>query len=254
MPARALLFAGDLYIDRVDPATGLATGLVGPWEAEKFAIKTNAVIKERKSRGKTTYGQVVATVALGDSGELEITLSETTAAGLAMALQGTTSALTQSGGTITAESITARLGIWVPLSKRKFQAAGFIVTHTSGTPTYVLGTDYEVNHDQGWVRTKTGGAIVDGATIKVTGTYQAITGTTISGGTQAQVRAKFVLDGKNVADDQLVTVTVYEGVVSSGDVLDLLSGEFAQVPLKGKMTTPSGYTSPFKVDLHGITQ
>lgn len=253
MPARAFIGAGDLYINRIDPATGLFTGLVGPYECERFGCKTNAKVLEKVSKGKATYGQVIATVMVPQPAELEIALGETSASGMALALQGTTASLSQGSGSITDEALIAKLGIWVPASKAKFQAAGFVVKHTSGTPTYTLGTDYEVNLDMGWVRAKAGGAITDGQSLKVSGTYQAISGTKVRGATNAQVRAMFVLDGKDIANDTLVKVTVYEGVVSSGDLFNFLADEFNTVPLKGRMVTPAGYNEPFVVDLHGVS-
>lgn len=251
--AQVFVGAGDLYINRIDPATGLSVGLAGPFYADKFAVKANTQIKEKKSKGRSTYGQVIGSVALQDPAEIEITLSQTGKDGMAMALLGTASALSQGGGTITDEVIVAKHGYWVQLSKQNFQVAGFSVKHNSGSPTYVLGTDYEVNYQLGMVRVLSTGAIADGASIKVSGTYVAFTGSKISGATQAQVRGEFILDGKNFADDKAVIVRVWQAVLSSGELFDFLSDNFGDVPLKGKMETPTGKTSPFDVELRGVS-
>ncbi len=251
--AQVFVGAGDLYVNRIDPTTGLSIGLAGPFECEKFAIKTNTEIKEKTSKGLTTYGQVIGSVALQKPAELEITMSQTGKDGMTMALLGTASALSQGSGSITAEAIVAKQGYWVQLSKQSFAVAGFSVTHTSGSPTYVLGTDYLVNYQLGMVKVLSTGAIADGATIKVTGTYTAITGTQIAGATQAQVRGAFLLDGKNYADDNRVIVRVLQAVLSAGDVFDFLSDNFGTVPLKGKMETPTGQSAPFTVDLRGVS-
>jgi hypothetical protein len=251
--AQVFVGAGDLYVNRIDPTTGLALGVAGPFECEKFAIKANSEIKEKTSKGRSTYGQVIGSVALQKPAEIEITLSQTGKDGMTMALLGTASVLTQGSGSITAEVIVAKRDFWVPLSKQNFAVAGFSVTHTSGSPTYVLGTDYLVNYQLGWVKVLSTGAIADGASIKVTGTYAAITGTRIAGATNAQVRGAFVLDGKNFADDNAVIVTVPQAVLASGDVFDFLSDNFGAVPLKGKMETPVGQTAPFTVDLRGVS-
>lgn len=249
---KVFIGSGDLYINRVDPLTGVPIGLVGPYECDRFAIKANSEIKEKKSKGKLTYGQVIGSVALQSPAELEITIGQLGREGLALALLGTAGSLTQGAGTITDEVIVAKHGIWVPLSKRTFATAGFVVKHTSGTPSYTLNTDYEVNHDLGLVRVLASGAIADGASIKVSGTYAAIAGTRISGATQAQVRAAVVLDGINFADQKKYVVTILEAVLSAGDVFDFLADDFGGVPLKGKMVTPAGASAPFTVDLHGV--
>lgn len=251
--AQVFVGAGDLYINRIDPATGLSAGLAGPFYADKFAVKANTTMKEKKSKGLATYGQVIGSVALQDPAEIEITLSQTGRDGMAMALLGTASALSQGAGSIVDEVIVAKHGYWVQLSKQNFQVAGFSVKHTSGAPTYVLGTDYEVNYQLGMVRILSTGAILNGASIKVSGTYLAFTGSQIAGATQAQVRGEFILDGKNFADDKPVIVRVWQAVLSSGELFDFLSDDFGDIPLKGKMETPSGKTSPFVVELRGVS-
>jgi hypothetical protein len=251
--AQVFVGSGDLYVNRLDPATGLSLGLAGPFECEKFAVKSNTEIKEKTSKGRSTYGQVIGSVALQKPAEIEITLSQTGKDGMTMALLGTASALSQGSGSITDEVIVAKRDYWVQLSKQAFAVAGFSVKHTSGTPTYVLGTDYLVNYQLGMVKVLSTGAILEGASIKVSGTYVAITGTKISGATQAQVRGAFLLDGQNFADSNACIVRVPQAVLSSGDVFDFLSDNFGTVPLKGKMETPLGASEPFTVELRGVS-
>lgn len=253
MTSRAFVGAGDIYINRIDPVTGLAIGITGPFEASKFAIKGNADLKEQISKGRSTYGQVIETVALQKPADFEITLSETGKDGLTLALLGSAATLSQGSGSITDEVITAKRDIWVPLSKQAFNVAGFVVKHTSGTPTYVLGTDYLVNYQLGMVKALSTGAIADAQSLKVSGTYTAITGTKISGATQAQVRAAIIFDGINFADSNPVIVNVWEAVVSSGELFDFLADGFGNVPLKGRLKTPNGKSEPFTVDLRNVS-
>lgn len=249
MASRAFLGGGDIYIDRVDPSTGLSLGLRGPFEGAKFATKPNSEIKEAVSKGKTNYGQVVESVAIPKPAEFTIELSEADKDGLTLALQGEQVAITQGAGTITDEVIVAKHDVWVSLSKGNFQVAGFSVKHTSGTPTYVLDVDYNVNYAMGMVRVKSSGAIANGASIKVTGTYLAISGTRILGARHAQVRAKVIFDGVNFADNLPVIVTVWEAVLGTDSEFDFQADGFGRITLKGKMKTPVGKTEPFQVDL-----
>ncbi|EXI72695.1 MAG TPA: hypothetical protein PK440_07905 [Candidatus Accumulibacter phosphatis] len=249
MAARGFLGGGDLYIDRYDPSTGLKVGRVGPFECSKFEIKANSELKEQKSKGKTTYGQVIESVALSLPADLTVELSELDKDGLTLALLGTQSVINQGSGSITDEAMIAKRDKWVSLSKANFAVAGFSVKHTSGTPTYVLGTDYDVNCRLGMVRVKSTGAIADGASVKVSGSYNASTGTRIAGATQAQVRAEFILDGINFADNLPVICTAWEAVLAPDSAFDFLGDGFGVISLKGRLKTPTGKTEPFQVDL-----
>ena len=250
MTARAFLGAGDLYIALY--VSGVPGPYRGPFECDKFEIKPNVELKEKVSKGKTTYGQVIESVALPQPSDLTIALGEVNKEGLALALLGTTEAYTQASGTITDEVIVADLDNWVPLSKAKFTGT-ITVKHTSDTPVYVEGTDYIVNRALGWVKALTGGAITDGQSVEVSGAYEAIAGSTIRGATQTQVRARFKLDGKNFADDTLCTVTVYEAVIAADSAFDFLADDFNSIELPGRMKTPAGFLEPFIVQLHAAS-
>lgn len=249
MAGRSYLGAGDLYVNRFDPVTGLPTGKAGPFECSKFEIKPNTELKEKTSKGKVSYGQVIASVAIQKPADLTVVLSELDKDGLTLALLGTQSVINQGSGSITDEALVAVHDKWVPTSKSNFAVAGFSVKHTSGTPTYTLGTDYDVNYRMGWVRIKSTGAIANSASVKVSGTYNASTGTRIAGATQAQVRAEFILDGVNYDGGKPSICTCYEVLVSPDSPFDFLSENFGDITLKGRLTTPVGKSEPFEVKL-----
>lgn len=249
MAARGFLGAGDLYIARYNSTTGTFDDFTGPFESTKFEIKPNSELKEMSSRGRTTYGQVIESVPLPQPADLSVTLAEVNRESIALALFGTTSASTQGSGTITDEVVVAKLDKWVQLSKQNFASAGFVVTNSAGTTTYALGTDYEVNYRLGMIKALTSGAIAADASLKVDGTYNAISGTKVAGATQSQVRAKFKLDGVNFADQLPVIVDVWEAVMTPDNAFDFLQDEFAEIALKGRLKTPAGKTEPFQVEL-----
>ncbi|WP_454752068.1 phage tail tube protein [Cupriavidus necator] len=249
MSARGFLGAGDLYIARYNPATAQFDAFKGPYEATKFEIKPNVEIKELSSRGRSTYGQVIESVPLPQPSEFTVDLPEVNRESLSIALLGTDSAINTAAGTITDEAVVAKLDAWIELSKSNFAQAGFAVKNQAGTTTYVLGTDYEVNWRMGWVRVLSGGAIADGAQLKVSGSYNAVTGTQIRGATNAQIRAKFRLDGINFADQLPVIVDVFEAVIAANSAFDFLQNDFASISLPGRLKTPVGKTEPFVVKL-----
>jgi len=252
MSARGFLGACDLYIARYDSNTAAFLEFAGPYEASKFEIKPNTDLKEMSSRGRSTYGQVIESVPLPQPSDFTVTLSEVNKESLAMALFGTTSSLTQGSGTISNEAIAvtaAKVDKWLQLSKENFATAGFVVTDVAGTTTYVLGDDYEVNYRLGMIKVLSTGAIPSVTTLHVDGSYNAISGTTIAGATQSQVRAKFKLDGVNFADQLPVIVDVWEGVMTPNSAFDFLSSDFAEIELTGRLKTPVGKTEPFVVNL-----
>jgi hypothetical protein len=249
MSSRGFLGAGDLYARIYNPATAQFDPWTGPYESSKFEIKPNSDVKEKSSHGRNTYGQVIESVPLPKPSDLSINFDEVNRESLAMALFGTNATLSQGSGSASAEVVTAALGKWVDLAHSNIATAGFVVKNSAATVTYVLGTDYEVNYRLGMLRVITGGAIADAASLKVDYTYNAISGTTIAGAMQSQVRAQFRLDGINFASQLPVIVNVWEAVLTPESAFDFLQENFATISLKGRMKTPVGKTDPFEVQL-----
>jgi hypothetical protein len=246
MAARGFLGSGDLYINRI--VGGVKQGLEGPFECESFEIKANAEQRERVSKGKSSYGQIVASAAIAQPFDFTVTLGEADANGLSIALLGTVAGVTQTSGTLTAVDVTADHNKWVALTKARLTGTA-TVTNSAASTTYVEGTDYVLNRELGLFKALSTGTITDAQALKLTSTYGAITTSQINGATESSVRAEFILDGKNLADDTPCVVTVYEGVVSSDAAVDFLSDQFLSIPLPGRLVTPTGQTSPFKVEL-----
>lgn len=246
MSARGFLGSGDLYINRI--VGGVKQGMEGPFEAEKFEIKANSELRERVSKGKSSYGQVVASAAIPRPFDLSIELGEVDRTGLSIALLGTAAAVTQASGTLAAVDVVAALDKWVPLTKARLTGAA-TVTNTGATITYVEGDDYLLNRELGLFKALSTGDIVDEDPLKLTSTYGAISSTEILGATSPAIRAEFTLDGENLADGTPCIVTVYEGVVASDAAIDFLGDQFLTVPLPGRLVTPVGRTAPFKIEL-----
>lgn len=245
MAAQGYLGAGDLYLNRI--VNGIAQGWEGPYECQKFEIKANSELKEQTSRGRSRYGQIVESVPVPKPFDLNITMTEMNKQGLMLALMGTAAALTQTSGSLSAESITLESGKWIPLSKANLTGP-LTVTDSTAATTYAEGTDYVVNRQLGWVQMLDTGTITDGEAVKVSGAYLAITGDMISGAVEPSVRAMFKLDGINFADNLPNIVTVREAVISSDAAIDFLADNFATLPLKGRMKTPAGFSEPFTIE------
>ena len=252
MAARGFLGAGDLYISRYNPTTGLFDDFTGPFEATKFEVKPNVDLKEMSSRGRASYGQVIESVALPKPADFKLALPEVNKDSLSIALLGTESAINQTAGTLTDAPVTVTSkDTWLAIGKQNI-TAGLVVKDATGVTTYVMGTDYVLNNRMGWIKILPGSALVKDAVIEVTGAYGAVGGTLIRGATNSQIRAKFRLDGVNFADQLPVIVDVWEAVISADSAFNFLSNEFASISLPGRLKTPAGKTEPFQVQLLNV--
>ena len=246
MAARGFLGAGDIYIERL--VAGVSQGLAGPYYANKFEIKPNVDIKELTSKGRNDYGQTLESVALQQPADFTLELKEVNKESIALALLGTNAAVSQASGTLTDAPVVIKKGFWVSVGKEALDDV-MAVKHVTGTPTYVEDTDYILNRPLGMIKVLAASAIVDGATLELTGDYDATSGTLISGATSTDVRAKFIFDGINQADGLPVIVRIHEGIIAANSAFDFLADDFAQVVLPGKMKTPTGKSEPFTVEL-----
>lgn len=252
--ARGFLGEGDVLFDVWDDDTQSWWNSWKPMgESSKFAIGAQSDLKEKESRGRGTRGQIIASVALLKSPEIEVVLDEVNADNIKLAFMGTLAALTQGSGSIVDQVATAKLGHWLPLGKRNFATAGFAVKNSTGTVTYVLGTDYEVNYRMGMIRPLATGAIADAASLKVSGTYNAVSGSTVKGATKAQLRARLLLDGRNLVDGSDAECEVFEAILAPDGEFDFKAEDFGSITLKGKLVTPTGKTSPFEVRFPQLT-
>lgn len=250
MASRGFLGAGDLYIARYNPTLGDFDGFTGPFEATKFEIQPNSELRELSSRGRSSYGQVIESVALPQPADFTLELPEVNKDSLSIALLGTEVAIAQAASTwVDRPTVVTQKNTWIDLGKQNVTVAGFTVENQAGAVTYVLGTDYEVNYRMGWLKILPGSAILAGATLNVSGAYGVVGGTMIRGATNSQIRAKFRLDGVNFADQLPVIVDVFEAVISANSAFDFLASDFATISLPGRLKTPVGRTEPFQVQL-----
>ena len=100
-----LLVAGNFFVDRLN-AQGQSTGIIGPINTTKLAIKTDADEKVRGSKKKDSYGQALSVVKIAKPVEVEWSFDDQPAELIAMALLGDTQVLNTGSGTLTDEAVT----------------------------------------------------------------------------------------------------------------------------------------------------
>ncbi len=243
---KGLFFAGDLFFSMEDDA-----GVFGPFiqvECDKLEIATPSEFKEKLSKGRTTYGQPFVSVPVPQPAEFAITFSEVTREIFAMQLSGLLVPLSIVGGAFTAVEVVAALGGWVETGLENISETGFSVTDTTAATTYVQGTDYEVNFRLGLLRALPGGAIADAATLKLSGTEEAVTGDRILGARRYKTTMRIKLDGINKVNNQDVYLYADRAVVASDAAYDFLQSDVSEAPLKGKLEIPGPGLSPYVLD------
>jgi hypothetical protein len=248
--ARGFIGSGDVYLERF--TVGVSQGLAGPYYANKLEIKPNVDIKELVSKGRYDYGQTLESVALQKPADFTLELKEINKESMALALLGSAANVSQASGTLVDAPVVIKKGFWVPVGKEEL-AATMLVKHSTGAPTYVEGTDYELRRSIGLIKVLAGSAIADGATLELSGDYAATSSTLISGAVSADVRCRIILDGVNQADGLRCTVTIHEGVIAASSAFDFLAGDFSDLALPGKMKTPVGKSEPFTVAIYNPT-
>ncbi len=245
---RGFLGEGDVLVDIFDPGTGTyANAYEELGESSKFAVSSGADVIESVSKRRNRRGQLVASVAIAKPGEIEIVLSEVNVATLRMALGATESDLTQGAGVLTDSPVVAQLDKWVDIGKRNIVEAGLTVKNDAGTITYVLGTHYLIDYRLGKIKALSTGTITAGQTLKLTGTYSAVSGSRLKAGTQAQIRARLLFNGRNLVDGSDAEVEVWEAVLAPTNPIDFLSDKLVDITLKGKMVTPADKDAPYEV-------
>jgi hypothetical protein len=241
MAARGFLGSGDLYIARY--VNGAPLPYEGPYECARFEIKPNVNLVEMTSKGRASYGQVIESVTIPQPADLTVDLPEVNKESLAIALLGTSAAVSQTAGTLTNENVTnSAFDRWFPLTKAYFST---ITAQDSTNQSLTEGEDFITDKQLGWIKfLATSTKVTVGEVVRVSGTFQAASGNDIKVMTNPQLRARFKLVGKNFADDLPYEVTVYEAVIAADSAFDFLQDNFAAISLPGRMKTPAGFTEP----------
>lgn len=239
-----LLVAGNFFVDRLN-AQGQSTGIIGPINTTKLAIKTDADEKVRGSRKKESYGQALSVVKIAKPAEVEWSFDDQPADLIAMALLGDTQVVNSGSGTLTDEAVTLPTNQrWVQLPETNFATLGFAVKKDAAT--LVLGTDYEVNYALGLVRALKGGAVEAGGAVTVSGQHNAISGTLVRGGINAQTRARIFGEGTNLETGKPMKLDIFDASLSPTAALDFAASEFVSATLAGKAQLVAGKDHPFE--------
>lgn len=158
-----------------------------------------------------------------------MTLHDINSDNLSAAVFGSKAAVT--AGAIVDEAITAYLGA---LSRTLYQidtAVAPVVTHTTGTPTYVAGTDYEVT--SAGIVALAGGAITAAQALKIDYTKEA--GNVVEALTESSQEWVMTFVGLNEAQSgKAVTIDIHRIKFGPLSNLSVIADDFAGLELSGE--------------------
>lgn len=251
------LGSGDLYYNRV--VGGVDQGWKRFGNATKFEIKENTELKERKSKQKSTYGQVLDSVSVKQPAEISVALDDLDKDNIALAFLGDVTAIDVTGAAITDEGHPT--GSYNDYIRLAFGNVSNLVVKDAATGliTYVLDVDYKVvSAERGMIQLIKGDGtddiveneayVASTSGIEVSYDYASSTGNKVSGGTNSSIKVALLLDGENFADQSQVSVDVWEAVLAPQTGIDFLSDDFATLELNGTLNTPSDKTSAYEVN------
>lgn len=243
----SFLGAGNGYIELLKGGVGTGLKLVG--NITKLEITPDGELKEQTSKGRTNYGQVIASAVLPKPTKVVIALNQLDPDTVAMAFMGDKVEINEAGGTVTGEEHTLATEGWFNLAKRSVSEAGLAVTLKSTPATvYVLGTDFEVHYRLGMIRRLPGGAIPSNEAIRVDYTHLPVSGSRVRGAVQPVIEARIFLDGVNYVTQRDVAVEVYQARLKPTSAIDFLADDFTALSLEGTCIVPEGKDEPFRVD------
>jgi hypothetical protein len=233
--------AADAYLDILTDE-GVRTGLELEGNCTNFTPKPDSDRKEQTANGRSNWGQVLAAVVLPKPMTAKVTFNQLSAKLFAAAFFGTNTAITQSAGAVAVRDVTTIEDKWVDIGG--YMLASALVKDPTGTTTYVLGVDYELNLRLSMIKALSTGDIPSGEICKVTPTYEAVNGTKMAAMTKSNVRVRIKLDGQNFADGRNFVSEIYQMRLAPSSEFSFISADFVDVTFEGSLETPAGYDEP----------
>jgi hypothetical protein len=200
-------------------------------------------MREQTGRGRTNYGQVIASATLPGRTNINLTLNQLDAENMALAFLGDVSAFSQASATGATVSLTGIYDRWVEIGKE--QISNLVVKDETDTTTYEVDVDYAVNTRLGLIKVIK--ESLDGSTLNLTFDAAEVTASKIVGGTSPIIRCRLLLDGKNYVNGRNCKVLVYSARLRPTTEVDFLSEDFLPLELEGLCEIPEGKDEPFEV-------
>lgn len=211
---------------------GAASPLVEIGNASKLDMTPNADPKELVDY-TNLGGGLQNSVQRVKSVDMAFVAYDLSPSNLAKALWGGSTAVTT--GTVTAESVTARVGGLVRLAN----VASAVSAVKKGATTYVLGTDYEVR--PGGIFILSTGSIVDGDALTVD--YTKAAADVVQAFVNSSQEYEMVFEGLNEArSGKAVIADIFRVRLSPSKNVSLIGQDYASLEITGKVLKDSSKT------------
>lgn len=227
--------SGSVLLDIFDD-TGLATGLQLKGNCKEISIKGDSETEEITSTGRDDYGVVLASDTISKPHTVSFVFNQLDIELFATGFSGISTTLTQSSGSLTDQNIVLFADRWVECNKRMISSV--VLKDSTGTTTYTLGTDYEINERLGMILALSTGTIVDGSANKLSCSHAAINGAKITGATRSNVLARIVIDGKERSSGKNFIFDGKKIRLAASTEIALISEKFVEVSFSGTFQKP----------------
>ena len=242
-----LLGKGVVYFDRFDSA-GNKTGELDLGNCSTFEIVPSVDLAE-KFTSRDATAALIGRAPKQTKFDINIKGDEFNAENLALAFLGTATTVSQSSGTVTAETITSapKKGRWYPTAKRSISAV-VVKAGATGTTVMTLNTDYTVDATTGRIYIVPTGGIAGTDIVKVDYSYAAITAQNqILAGTSPILNGaiRYIAD-VNVSGPRHM-VEVFRVNLTPDGAMGLIADDFGNWSLKGSVlyNAATAATTPY---------
>lgn len=241
---KQVLPRGEIYFDPYD-ADGNLTGerFLGNAPSLTLTIETET-LDHRSSTGPVL--ELDKRVVVSNTRSFAVTVDEPTDENLELWAQGDLTEHSQSSASAATETISGVKGGRHyqigrtddnPVGIRPVTSVG--VTDSSGTPSYVEGTDYEVDLALGRIKILAGGSITDGDDIEVTYDAEAKTWSHIESSDQGPKKGAFRYVAYPAEGDPVDHYFPEAELAPAGDLQLIAENEWQQLPFDGNIIKKS---------------
>lgn len=215
-----------------------------------LSLQVQTEQKKQTSRMCDTAGQTLATKTQLADTIGSMTLRQWDARALAWALSGEEVELSETGGSVTDENVTALgAGDYAPLANSNVSSV--VVKDETDTTTYEEGTDYLLNANLGLLTIIESGGISKDDVLHVSYTNDARSGYRVNIGSKTLIRIAIKGDLENEYTGDKMAMDLYSVVLASAAEINFISepdSEYEELPFTLSFETPAGKSSPGTID------
>lgn len=210
---------------------GAAAGLIELGNASELTLAVKEDKKKLQDFSKPGGG-TYASVSRIDTVTAKMKLNDLNKTNVARAVFGTESAVV--GDTVVDEVVIGYKGALVPFAH--INPSTVVVSHSTGTPTYVENTDYEVR--AGGIYIIPAGAITDAQSLKVD--YVFLDYDKVEAMTSGALTLELHFEGLNEANSgKPVILDIYRAQLSPTKALSLLGDKFSDLDVEAEVLKDS---------------